>query len=91
VTDGMWKRSDDWIGTEVDGSFVMVNVESGKYVALNETAHAVWDALETAHNVAGLSAYLGERFEVEAAEDFAGQVQRTLETMREMGLILHAQ
>ena len=46
MSDTNWVRSDDWVGTEIDGSFVMVSVESGKYVALNETAHAIWTALE---------------------------------------------
>ena len=44
----IWQRSDQWIGTEVEDSFVMVNIETGKYVSLNPTANAVWRALEIA-------------------------------------------
>lgn len=87
MTNVTWKRSDDWVGTEVDGSFVMVDVETGKYVALNETALAIWKALETSHSTESLSHYLGERFEVEAADDFDAHVSRALATLHEMRLI----
>jgi len=40
--DRRWARSDDWVGSEIEDSFVMVNIDSGKYVALNPTATAVW-------------------------------------------------
>lgn len=41
-----WQRTGDWVGSEIDDSFVMVHLETGKYVALNATAAAVWNALE---------------------------------------------
>ena len=38
MSEPLWARSDDWVGSEIDDSFVMVNIDSGKYVALNATA-----------------------------------------------------
>ena len=87
MSDTNWVRSDDWVGTEIDGSFVMVSVESGKYVALNETAHAIWTALETPQDDSAISHYLGERFDVGSAEGYDVAVRDALEKMQTMGLI----
>ena len=87
MSDTNWVRSDDWVGTEIDGSFVMVSVESGKYVALNETAHAIWSALETPNDDAAISDYLRTRFDVGSADGYDAAVSDALEKMRTMGLI----
>lgn len=89
MSDANWVRSDDWVGTEIDGSFVMVSVESGKYVALNETAHAIWNALETPQDDAAISHYLRTRFDVGSADGYDAEVAGALEKMQEMGLIAH--
>ncbi|MDB5678814.1 PqqD family protein [Sphingomonas bacterium] len=86
MSDTVWVRSDDWVGTEVDGSYVMVNVETGKYISLNETAAAIWQALDTPQTDAQIGAYLSERFEI-SADDCTAAVADTLATMREMSLI----
>ena len=86
MSDTVWLRSDDWVGTEVDGSYVMVNVESGKYVSLNETAAAIWQSLEAPQNEGQIGTYLSERFEI-SPDDCAAAVTDTLGTMREMSLV----
>ena len=82
----IWLRSDDWVGTEVDDSYVMVNVESGKYVSLNETAAAIWQSLETPQGEQDIGAYLSERFDI-APGDCATAVTDALAHMRELSLI----
>lgn len=84
-----WSRSDDWVGTEVDGSYVMVNIETGKYVALNETAHAVWQALESEADEGAITQYLLQRFDV-PAEQCGAAVAESLATMRGMSLVSSA-
>jgi hypothetical protein len=86
MSDELWTRSDDWVGTEVDGSYVMVNIESGQYLALNPTAAAIWEALEDKNDAAGIGAYLRARFEV-SPEECEAAVGKTLETMRGMALV----
>lgn len=86
MSDTVWVRSDDWVGTEVDGSYVMVNVETGKYVSLNETATAIWQALETPQGSGPIAAALTKRFDI-GADDCATAVATTLTTMRDMALI----
>lgn len=63
----MWQRRDDWIGSEIDDSFVMINLDHGTYVALNKTASAVWDLLADPRDEAMLVAALVEKFSVEPA------------------------
>jgi hypothetical protein len=83
----LWKQSDDWVGTEIDGSFVMVSVETGKYVALNETAHAIWDAVETPQSDAAIVGRLRDQFDVDATEGLDTDVSGALESMLKLGLL----
>lgn len=82
----IWFRSEDWVGTTVDGSYVMVNVESGKYVALNETALAIWHALEIPRSDSAIVDYLRGRFDV-SAEVCEEAVARAITHMTKMLLI----
>ena len=81
-----WQRSDDWIGSEIDDSFVMVNIESGNYVALNITANAVWQALETPSTEDDLVERLTGDFDVDAGQCRAS-VTQLLGKMSEMALV----
>jgi hypothetical protein len=86
MSDKNWTRSEDWVGTEVDGSYVMVNVETGKYVALNPTAAAIWEALESRSDAPAIGEYVRQRFDV-AGEECEAAVSQALETMRSMSLV----
>lgn len=79
----MWQRSDDWVGTEVEDSFVMIHLETGTYLTLNRTASAVWDALATPQSQSAVEARLVERFDV-APETCSEAVTRLLDRMREL-------
>jgi Coenzyme PQQ synthesis protein D (PqqD) len=81
-----WQRSDDWVGSEIDDSFVMVNIDSGNYVALNVTANAVWQALETPSSEDELVAKLTGHFAVDA-EQCRTSVNSLLGKMQEMALV----
>lgn len=85
MTDSKWQRDDNWVGSQIEDSFVMVNIDSGKYVALNASASAIWDALETPATSAEIVASLRAKFEVDEATCNAS-VERTLGTMSEMQL-----
>ncbi len=64
MTDTLWQRTDKWVGTEVEDSFVMINLETGTYLTLNATANAVWDVLETPQTQDAVEAALLDRFDV---------------------------
>jgi hypothetical protein len=82
----MWQRSDNWVGSEIDDSFVMVNIDSGNYIALNITANAVWQALETPSSEDDIVGKLSGQFDVAEAECRAS-VATLLEKMSEMALV----
>jgi hypothetical protein len=84
-----WQRSDDWVGSEIDDSFVMVNIDSGNYIALNVTANAVWQALETPSSEDELVNSLTEQFSIDA-DQCRQSVTALLGKMSEMELVRQA-
>lgn len=81
-----WQRADEWVGSTIDDSFVMVHIETGKYVALNATASAVWHALENPSDEEAIVARLTEMFEVDRATCRAS-VDSLLDEMKGMQLV----
>lgn len=64
----------------------MVNIDTGTYVALNATASAVWEALETLADQAAIERSLCEAFEV-SPEDCHRSVDNLLGKMRDLKLV----
>lgn len=87
MNDTIWSRNEHWVGTEIEDSFVMINVESGLYVALNGTASAIWHAIEAPSSDAAVVEHLRERFAVDH-ETCARSVSRTLAEMRSLDLVM---
>lgn len=85
MAEGVWTRSDQWVGTEIEDNFVMINIDTGKYVALNSTANAVWAALETPQTQQEIEQALLDSFDVDA-ETCSQSVTNTLNTMSELQL-----
>lgn len=84
--DRVWARSDDWVGSEIEDSFVMVNIDSGKYVALNPTATAVWEALANPSDQTAIERALCGTFEV-SPEDCHRSVSALLGQMHDLQLV----
>jgi Coenzyme PQQ synthesis protein D (PqqD) len=82
----IWQRSDDWIGSEIDESFVMVNIDSGNYVSLNVTANAVWKALESPSSEEDIVRDLTGQFDIDP-EQCRNSVSLLLNKMSEMALV----
>ena len=80
-----WRRSDDWVGKEIEDSYVMVNVNTGKYVSLNRTADAIWRALATPRTAHELCEILQAQFEI-SAPACAKAVAAALDSMRGLAL-----
>lgn len=85
MTELLWKRSDDWVGAEIDGAFVMVNIDTGKYVALNLTATKVWEAMETPVEQPAIERALCDAYAV-SAEDCHRSVTALLDQMQKLQL-----
>lgn len=85
MSESVWMRDENWVGSEIEDSLVMVNIETGKYVALNLTANAVWQLLEEPRTQQELEVALRGRFAVDEA-DCRQSLVTLLEKMREMEL-----
>lgn len=81
----IWQRNDEWTGSEIEDSFVMVNIGTGKFVALNMTAAAVWAALASPSSAAAIAEQLQNRFAV-APDECAAAVDALLAQMRELSM-----
>lgn len=81
MTDRIWRRNDAWVGSPIEDSYVMVNIESGTYVSLNPTARAIWEALETPSTQAQVEASLLGRYEV-APDACSRSVAKALQEMQ---------
>jgi hypothetical protein len=81
----IWQRDDTWIGSVIEDNMVMVNIDSGKYVTLNSSANAVWQALEQPRTQADIVHELVTAFDVDEA-DCNNSVAGLLEQMRELKL-----
>lgn len=80
-----WKRRDDWVGTQVDDQFVMINVESGRYVALNDTAAEVWRLIEQPRDEPALVSAMLATFDVDR-DACARSVSEAMARMQALGM-----
>lgn len=85
MSEPLWKRSDDWVGSEIEDAFVMVNIDTGKYVALNPTATAVWEAMESPVDQPAIERALCDAYAV-SPEDCHRSVTALLGQMRDLQL-----
>lgn len=70
----------DLLSTEIDGELVMMDMDSGRYVYLDQTGAVIWRELEQPRTVADLCQTLGERYEAPA-----GEIERdVLDLLRQM-------
>ena len=87
MSETIWQRVDNWVGSDDEDSFVMVNIDTGAYVALNRTAFAVWQMLEAPATESEIASKLVERFDVSPAECKAA-VLRLSQKMQDLKLVV---
>jgi hypothetical protein len=81
-----YQRADGLVGSQVDDSFVILNIDTGTYVALNATATAIWECLATPRSTAEIVDALLSQFAVERPACEAG-VTLSLEQMMQLRLL----
>lgn len=59
-------RSEEAVSAEVDGTAVMMSVNSGNYFGLDEIATRIWELLEAPKQFGELCNVLQEEYEVDA-------------------------
>lgn len=81
----LWQRDDTWVGSVIEDNMVMVNIDTGKYVTLNSSANAVWQALEQPRAQADIVHDLVAAYDVDEAA-CSMSVAGLLQQMRELKL-----
>jgi len=82
----MWERSGEWIGSQIDDQYVMIHLDTGRYVALNRTASEAWHALETPLSRDDLVTFFTARFNIDG-EACVDSVDAMLDKMSKLELI----
>ncbi len=85
MTDVKWKKAADCVGSNVDGALVLLDIDGGKYFALNGPAADVWEALDEPITASGLVDYLVGKYTV-APEECAASVEKLLDDLASKGL-----
>ena len=86
MTEMKWQRKDNWVGSQVDDAFVMLDFVGGKYVSLNTTATRIWEALEQPQSEADLVGSLTAVYDVPDAQ-CSEAVSRLLTALHTKGLV----
>ena len=87
LTSQYWLRVDTVIRTSVGNDLVFMNLDTGKYLFLNEFATFVWDQLDAARNLAELWQVARNEFEVEETV-FRRDAAQILQQMEREGLVV---
>jgi Coenzyme PQQ synthesis protein D (PqqD) len=86
VVGTIWMRKDNWVGSQIEDAFVMLDFEGGEYVSLNATATDVWNALENPKTAADIVAGLTIQYDV-SADQCVASVNKLLGDLEAKGLI----
>jgi len=82
----MIKRHEGWLAAKVGDELVMMSVDSGVYIGLNDVGARVWDLIETPRDVKELCSTLAEEFET-TPETCQPEVEAFLAQLEERGAI----
>ena len=74
--------------TRLDDELVLMNVDTGSFHTIKETALAIWDLLDETEDQAAICARLLEQYDVDE-QTCAAQVGRFVDQMVEAGFVEH--
>ncbi len=80
------RKKDGWLTAEVRDELVMMSVDTGKYIGLNEVGARIWQLLETPQSREALCAQLVREFDV-SAELCRAEVDAFLDELDRNGAI----
>jgi Coenzyme PQQ synthesis protein D (PqqD) len=63
----VYGRRDRVMVQQVEGSSVLLDIDSGEYFALNEVGGRVWELCDGSRSVASIAASLGSEYDVDGA------------------------
>ncbi|MFQ5647005.1 MAG: PqqD family protein [bacterium] len=80
-------RSEETPWNVVDDEAVLLNLESGHYFSLNETARFVWERCDGKHNLEDILSELCRQFEV-TRKQAAADIEKLTKELLEEGLLV---
>lgn len=80
-------RSDDVLATQSQDVTVLMSMDTGKFVELNETARAIWNLTDGTASIADIVGELAGRYEV-TEEQCAADVIGVYARLGEEGLVV---
>ena len=89
MSDRIWTRDAECVGTEVEDALVLLDLDGGSYFALNGPAADIWEALAEPVTQAQLVDKLVAKYKV-APEHCAASVARVLDELAGKGLARQA-
>ena len=57
-------KGENYLANEIDGEVVMMNIETGLYVSLNNTGKVIWDMLDTPKTIESLINLLVDTYKI---------------------------
>jgi len=84
-----WQRVDGWVGSDIEDSFVILNIEGGDYVSFNTSAKDIWEALAQPVSQNEIVAQLTAKYDVDA-ETCLPSVQSVLDELTRQNLVRSA-
>jgi hypothetical protein len=89
LSDKIWTRDAECVGTEVEDALVLLDLEGGSYFALNGPAADIWEALAEPVSPTQIVDRLVAKYKV-APEQCAASVARVLDELAGKGLAKQA-
>ena len=83
----MIRRKDGWLAAQVGEELVMMSVDSGVYIGLNDIGARVWDLIETPRELSEICLSLSEEFET-TPETCRPEVESFLAQLEQRGAII---
>jgi len=82
----MIKRQDGWLAAQVGDELVMMSVDSGVYIGLNDIGARVWDLIETPRDLSEICSTLSDEFET-TPENCRPEVEAFLAQLQQRGAV----
>lgn len=89
MPDKKWQRIDGWVGSEIEDSFVILNIDGGDYVSFNQSAKDIWNSLENPVSQNEVASQLMAKYDVDQ-QTCRQSVQTTFGELVKQGLIQSA-
>jgi len=79
-------RKEDWLSARVGDEIMMMNVERGEYLGMNDVGARIWELIEMPSDIATICATLVREFEV-SPETCEIQVRSFVADMEKHGVV----